>query len=438
MSVPLDRLYNHLDSLCDHDVIIYRFSPHGSKNLVDLKSLKDYKGRGWEFVTKHPGMICHDQEPLNFEQYKVSDLVNCVLTFLPGMQESPTAMARLTNLAQTQHIRSILSTRYSIYDKTLLVHSEQNSPGLVQYEAAGFVGVYWWAHAAIARDWFRYAEHDKTLTPDFESINKDFLIYNRAWTGTREYRLKFSELLIHNGLALCCHTAFNTHCESQYYKTFEPKNHKLKVSNHDIESYFNSTAHDSTASADYNSEDYASIAIEVVLETMFDDVRHHLTEKALRPIACGRPFILASTPGSLQYLRNYGFKTFHGIIDESYDTINDPVERLQAICNEMKRISHLPTQQKYKLWEELYAIADYNKAWFFSQQWQDQVFREFVENFRCGLEILESHKQGKHWLSFRDMWNNAPNAEEEFKLTDTLVKQSMQHQSTVESWLQKP
>jgi hypothetical protein len=48
-----------------------------------------------------------------------------------------------------------------------------------------------------------------------------------------------------------------------------------------------------------------------------------LTEKALRPIACGQPFILAATPGSLQYLRSYGFKTFSGYIDETYDTIQE-------------------------------------------------------------------------------------------------------------------
>ena len=32
MTVPLDRLYNYLESLSDHDIIIYRFYPHGSKN----------------------------------------------------------------------------------------------------------------------------------------------------------------------------------------------------------------------------------------------------------------------------------------------------------------------------------------------------------------------------------------------------------------------
>jgi hypothetical protein len=46
-----------------------------------------------------------------------------------------------------------------------------------------------------------------------------------------------------------------------------------------------------------------------VAETVFD-TRIHLTEKTLRPIACGHPFILAAGPGSLKYLQTYGFRTF--------------------------------------------------------------------------------------------------------------------------------
>ena len=76
-----------------------------------------------------------------------------------------------------------------------------------------------------------------------------------------------------------------------------------------------------------------------MLETLFDDDRLQLTEKSLRPIACGQPFILAATHGSLQYLQNYGFKTFNDVFDESYDQIEDPVKRLKAIVALMVQIS---------------------------------------------------------------------------------------------------
>jgi hypothetical protein len=338
-------------------------------------------------------------------------------------------MARIKKLVTDQNLRSIIGTRHSVYDKTLLVHSEQNSHNLAQYENADFVGVYWWAHAAIAADWYRYAPHDLGLIPNFNQIKKDFLVYNRAWSGTREYRLKFTELLVENNLQQHCQMTFNPHCESGHYTAFQPKNSNFKVQSRDLENYFEPCKVDATASADYTTLDYNNTAIEVVLETLFDDARWHLTEKSLRPIACGRPFILAATAGSLQYLRNYGFKTFDGMIDESYDTIKDPAKRLASICAEMKRISQLPLEQKYQLWQSLYEIADYNKKLFFSDRWQESIFDEFMNNLNRGLSIVEQYKTGRHWLEFRNAWTQNP---DKFKLADAILLESMQHQTEVE------
>jgi hypothetical protein len=125
-----------------------------------------------------------------------------------------------------------------------------------------------------------------------------------------------------------------------------------------------------------------------VLETLFDDSRHHLTEKILRPIACGRPFILASTANSLQYLKQYGFKTFDGLLNETYDSILDPHERLQAIVNEMKRISCLGPDEKRDLWAALYEIAEYNKKLFFSDDFHNHVVNEYKDNLTSAISQL--------------------------------------------------
>lgn len=434
MSVPLDRLYNHLDGLCNHDVLIYRFYPHGSKKLTNLLPLEDVDQHGWKYRIENPGAVCHDQEPLFFDQYSETDMLDFFKSHSPTMSENPDSISRVQTLIKDQHLRSVIGTRYSVYDKTLLVHSEQRSPDLDKYEQVGFVGVYWWAHAAIAIDWYRYAQYDSALIPDINSIQKDFLIYNRAWTGTREYRLKFTELLVDTGLHAHCITTFNTQSEGENYKDFSPKNSAFKIQRNDLQDYFNSCTVDGTASADYNNQDYQTTAIEVVLETLFDDTRWHLTEKSLRPIACGRPFMLAATPGSLQYLRNYGFKTFDGLIDESYDSIVDPAQRLDAICNEMKRISQLPADQKHDLWQQLYSIARYNQQLFFSKGWQDSIFREFVTNFESGMNTLEQSKTGKYWSKFRQAWLADP---ERFKLADSSVVKSMQHHEEVEQLINK-
>jgi hypothetical protein len=174
--------------LCNHDALIYRFFPHGSKKLEHLQPLYDFSQRGWQYQIKTPGMLCHDQEPLMFDQYSEHDMLNYFVNHHPGMLDDAEAVNRIKILINAQHLRSVISARHGIYDTTMLLHSEKNSENLAKYEQAGFVGVYWWAHAAIAIDWYRYAQHDLGLAVDFDNIHQDFLVYNRAWSGTREYR----------------------------------------------------------------------------------------------------------------------------------------------------------------------------------------------------------------------------------------------------------
>jgi hypothetical protein len=143
--------------------------------------------------------------------------------------------------------------------------------------------------------------------------------------------------------------------------------------------------------------------------------------------------MLAATAKSLQYLRSYGFKTFDGLIDESYDLIQDPLERLQSICAEMKRISQLPTEQKQQLWKELYKISAYNKNLFFSSTWQQSVFDEFVSNLTIAMDCMDQSKNGTYWCKFRDVWNLDPESgPEKFKLSDSILLESMKHQTEVE------
>jgi hypothetical protein len=63
-----------------------------------------------------------------------------------------------------------------------------------------------------------------------------------------------------------------------------------------------------------------------------------LTEKVFKTIGFKMPFIFYGEPGSLQFLKTLGYKTFDKIWDESYDSIIDPVERADAIT---KLVSHL-------------------------------------------------------------------------------------------------
>ena len=82
--------------------------------------------------------------------------------------------------------------------------------------------------------------------------------------------------------------------------------------------------------------------VNIVSDTIFDYPRKFITEKIFQAILYNRPFIYIGPSGTLEYLRSKGFKTFDNIFDESYDLIEDPNQRLEAIMNLVKNISAYP------------------------------------------------------------------------------------------------
>jgi hypothetical protein len=387
MSIPLDRLYHFINNVAGETyggrVIIYRFFPHGSKNIEDLNNLDNLRNDWYEKII-FPSIWCHDQEPLNYKFYKInrrqhSDKFNELLKSL-GEYFPPNNLNHRTN----------------IFKKNLLVHSEKRSNNLKKYQADNeLIPVYYWSHAVIAQDWFRYARYETFQ----KNIQKTFLIYNRAWSGTREYRLRFSDLLIERNLINQCQTSNNpVDPELNIHYTNHTFTNPQWKPIHVLEDFLQPTTADATSSADFDATDYRATDIEVVLETLFDDNRLHLTEKSLRPIACSQPFILAGTHGSLEYLRGYGFKTFSTVWDESYDQIVDSEERLTTIVDLMQQISAWDESTKKNKLLQAQEIAAYNQQWFFSQNFFDLVVNELKTNFKSAFEELEKCDNYKTWF----------------------------------------
>jgi len=412
MSVPLDRLYSYLHDVVDHDIIIYRFTPHGSKKLEDLLPLIPISSWVKEMTT--PYVIFHDQEPLKFDYWTRDEFKQRYTNRIIGSRrpdgsrrpEYEHKLSQWIDKLTSLHIRGVLSELTNLYDYVLLVHSEKNSREVDTYSQNGFLPVYYWSHAVIAADWFRYAAHDPVLQYDTATFTQDFLIYNRAWSGTREYRLSFVDQLVQAGLVTYCQISFAPTDSGIHYSQHRFANPDLAISRTDLETVLPSNTHNSHASADYNNQDYAQTGMEIVLETLFDDSRLHLTEKALRPIACGKPFMLVATAGSLTYLRSYGFETFGDLIDESYDLETDPAARLTAVIKEMTRISSLDPLNKIVLWNQLHHIAERNKQRFFSAEWKDSVVQEYVDNMNQALITMNQNCTGKYWNRHRKLTAN--------------------------------
>ena len=78
-------------------------------------------------------------------------------------------------------------------------------------------------------------------------------------------------------------------------------------------------------------EPYIDTYFSLVTETVFDSLYSFRTEKIAKPLLMGHPWIAVSTPGFYRDIRNLGFKTFEHLIDESFDQIDAPQQRLDRI-----------------------------------------------------------------------------------------------------------
>jgi hypothetical protein len=376
MSIPLDRLYHYIENVAQDvhgNTIIYRFWPHGSKNADELKPTKLLPELGYLNAVQ---VFCNDQEPLNFALYQ-------------NYIHHKIHAHKMTQEVVDHFKQNLRKNIFNVYDSCVLLHSEKNSEDVEKYKHAGFVPSYYWSHGIIARDWFRYAQHIDVKYTGKES--QLFLIYNRDWSGTREYRLKLAELLVSNNILNDCQTSLKFTSNESHYSAHVYHNTAWKPTI-ELEQYYAENVTTPCYSADFDVPDYETTLCEVVLETLFDTEKIHLTEKTLRPIALGRPFILCAPPGSLEYLKHYGFKTFDGIIDESYDQITDPVNRMNQIVKVMKTMSQWDADTKTKKFLQLQKIVDFNKKHFFSDDFSNQITNELKQNLNISInQVIDSN-----------------------------------------------
>lgn len=113
---------------------------------------------------------------------------------------------------------------------------------------------------------------------------------------------------------------------------------------------------------DYIEPFYNSTYFSVVTETYFYESENGicLTEKIFRPMCYKQPFIVLARPKFLKTIRSLGYQTFNGIIDESYDTVEDNATRLLMVVNEIEKLCKMPLEDlEYKM-EQCRLICEHN------------------------------------------------------------------------------
>jgi hypothetical protein len=90
-----------------------------------------------------------------------------------------------------------------------------------------------------------------------------------------------------------------------------------------------------------NTDLYLNSYCHIAIETLFDVDQSggaFLTEKTYKCLKFGQPFVIVGAVGSLQTLRDAGYRVFDGLIDNSYDTIVDNTQRWLAVKNTIAKI----------------------------------------------------------------------------------------------------
>jgi len=117
----------------------------------------------------------------------------------------------------------------------------------------------------------------------------------------------------------------------------------------------------------YFSDAYWNIVVETHLN-LDNTIGTFVTEKTWKPIRHNQPFIIIGTVGSLSHLRELGYRTFDGIIDESYDYIKDDNVRVNKIFDIIKELNKKTLAELNELNLQMKDIVQHNSELFNSSK----------------------------------------------------------------------
>lgn len=186
----------------------------------------------------------------------------------------------------------------------------------------------------------------------FNSVNQSFkIVENLHGFVMGEYFSKYLELLKQNSNIF------------PLKLNIEPTTNKTWVDNDDKEYYENSYFSVTTETnffPDLGSPYSPDVNNVNRFNTVYRGNSVFLTEKTFKPIIMKHPFIMVSRPGTLKALRQCGYKTFHPFIDESYDEIKNNIDRLDAISDEIERLSKFTDDMWIEWQSNIKEIVEWN------------------------------------------------------------------------------
>jgi hypothetical protein len=233
---------------------------------------------------------------------------------------------------------------------------------------------YYFYHGWACQDWFR--GYDKTfLIPRAKdrAPTQTFISPNRIVAGKRDHRVLFlynifKHQLEHNHISaprMCSYENVDiSTIATKYCNTYPDIKQILNQAN--LPRLF--TGEDSqqmTSCWLSNFVEAADSLLYVPTETVYFGRRTHITEKTFKAIALEMPFVLVAPADSLNYLREYGFKTFGNIFDESYDEETNDIARIEKVTKLLKDLDTLSIKERQQIHQACLPIVEHNYQHFY-------------------------------------------------------------------------
>jgi hypothetical protein len=364
--IRIDEIYNHTFWPWTRDnrpgIRVQHCDPFGRS---DPDSVIGY---GREDVHEHNYIFFFDQEPIHLSIHQP--------TFSKVFKENDDITHR--------NGRMFPATKTAGY----LCTSERDSEN-VEYvcDKYHWKPLYYFFHGWAALDWYRGYDKTFLIKPwKDRTITKTFIAPNRIIAGERQHRLEVLYHIFKNEL-LDNHISCPDVCPAEnisIYEAIKPLTQKYP----DAETVFanaplplsfrGETDHPMHSCWLSLFNECADSLLYLVTETVATGRRHHITEKTFKPIAMGMPFIIVGTQGSLEYLRSYGFRTFEGIWDESYDLEEDDV-RITRISSLLRSLDELTVEAKQDLFDQAQEVIEHNWNHFYNGDFEAVLWTELQE-----------------------------------------------------------
>lgn len=357
-----------------------------------------YSNTFWPWIRQHrPGFrlyLCDPfgrSDPESVINYGVDDVHEHNYIFFFD-QEPIHSSIHLPTFYRVQHNNQDFVDLKTLFTKSnhlgWMVTSEANSDNVERIcKLLGWKHLYYFFHGWAALDWYRGYDKTFLIKPiNQRTITRTFIAPNRIVAGERRHRLEMLYHIFRNNM-LDNHISCPAICPAENISILDAVK-PLATKYPDIESVFaaqtlpinfaGETDHPMHSCWLSLFDQCAESLLYLVTETVATGRRHHLTEKTFKPIAMGMPFIIVGTRGSLEYLRSYGFRTFEGIWDESYDLADDE-DRIERIASLLRSLDELSPEGKQDLFDMAQEVVEHNWNHFYGGGFEAVLWQELQE-----------------------------------------------------------